>query len=164
MGQLLPILARDEDSGTGRIIFFALVAVFWIISAIASSIKNARKKAEVEAARRAKAQQPGWVAAPPPVPQQIPSFPAHVRARVQGAPALQQPPVIHAPTLPQYFAVPEAPSPRMAPLTAAPPPQPVAPRPPAVDARAIRRWLTPEVMQRQYIVTEIFDPPPASRG
>ena len=38
-----------------------------------------------------------------------------------------------------------------------------AKRPPAVDAQAIRRWLTPATLRSQFILTEILQPPLALR-
>ena len=34
---------------------------------------------------------------------------------------------------------------------------------PALDARTLARWLKPDVMRRQFILTEVFDPPPGLR-
>jgi hypothetical protein len=36
--------------------------------------------------------------------------------------------------------------------------------PSSVNATAIRRWLTPSTLQKQFILTEIFQPPLAMRG
>jgi hypothetical protein len=54
------------------------------------------------------------------------------------------------------------------PPPAAPPsPRPAAAAPPrpsaAVDAAALRRWLRPQTLRTQFILTEILQPPPALR-
>jgi hypothetical protein len=70
-------------------------------------------------------------------------------APVQAAPEVQATP----PSMPRQAAAPQQ---QARPATA-------APAPASVNAATIRRWATPSVLQKQFILTEIFQPPLALR-
>jgi hypothetical protein len=172
------LLAESDEFGWVKLLPFAIGLVIWIVGAIAS------KSQKEERQRRQRALSESWQPPPdlPPQPAPPPVYVAPPTAPFPsaspGAPYPQPPPRRQVPPPPVPRSKRRKPSPP--PLQAAQAPPAIAmvaqeqtPRvvrstargsaPPALDARTLARWLRPEVMRRQFILTEVFDPPPGLR-
>jgi len=186
----LPVLSASDDLDIGKLIFFAIGLIIWIISAISKSIAKPKQEQTWTGEEWVPTEQlpGGQPAADDPhqawTPPQAPVRPS------PGAPILQQAPPAYPP---EWLG--QAPVSRPPPLPAVvkraskpplPPVTQVVPETAAttsayeakgrgesgqrtgtgvrpLDARLVRRWMTPEVMRRQFILTELFDPPPSGR-
>jgi hypothetical protein len=81
-------------------------------------------------------------------------LPAQGRARHQAVASnvrTSAPPPVPAPAAPAKIAPPTSPA------------SPVPSTPTRVDARALHRWLTPATLRRQFMLTEVLQPPVALR-
>ena len=169
MPAFLHILARN-DSPEGVIIFI-IIAVLWVLGHLASFLKKASSPAK-----------PRTVPKPPPVPTsvrlQIPAMKQALRSAPPMARPVKTPParikqqrtaVFSARPVPPPLPAARVPQPAPAPRKPAPAP---APEPVATSAQATRRpafassinrWLQPNTLRKQFILTEIFQPPLALR-
>jgi hypothetical protein len=157
------VLARgSDDDGYFKLIGLAIVVVIWIVGAIASAIQKASKKREQDmaAARLSNAANP-----PPTIRPVVPPVGYLAPASVRSAPPPNPTPKKKKGSRQRQPAAPpplEAVAPRAEPA-AVPPAIPKIAARPGLNASAIRRWLTPEVMRRQYVLTELFDSPPSAK-
>jgi len=149
-----PFILADDDN-IGKIVGFVIIAVIWGIGALSSVLKKATKTATRPTAYRpvvgppiapkAQAIQPARRAAPVPQrkatpvrrPSPVPA--AAVQQRPQAAPVARRQP-------------PAAPSPIMAPVV-------VRHVVGTANSAAIRRWLQPDSLRKQFILTELLQPP-----
>ena len=172
---MLP-LASSSDHLIARLIFFAFIAIIWVIGWIASVMK----KVQQEAKRR---QMRAQLSAPP---QAIPARPVQLApgiamrvplaalAPARGKLAIRRVPPAVKTTKRGAEKKPAAPAPptrqasaivnpirQAAPVPAAPSPQrkPIVP----VTAANLSRWLRPDTLRQQFILTEILQPPLALR-
>jgi hypothetical protein len=175
----LPSILADDFDGFGKVIGIVIVILFWGITAIGSLVKKANEQAKKKAAMRPAVMPPllptaqstmavSRLSAPrllkksPPVKQRQPVRPAPQAARAIAMP----------PSLPQQAAQkishPAALSGAKAAARAASgaPASTSTTRLPAGGANAatIRRWLQPDTVRRQFILTELFQPPLALRN
>jgi hypothetical protein len=136
-------------------LFGILFALFWIGSSIAGAIKKQQQRNN----------------RPPITPREAPAAPSQrrptLRPRIKPSPTISSrrgPRVVFSPPV----AAPSGASQRIA---AVPPPVELASPVPVLTERAqpplaapIHRWLTPDKLRSQYILTEIFQPPLALRA
>jgi hypothetical protein len=154
------LLAADDDFPTKGVFIIIAVAI-WIITSIASSVRKATAKTQVQKeqaqlrAVRQAMQSPAPVQARPRVAQRrAPVAPPPIKRLFQRRP----PPIPNRP--PQ--APPREPEPVMMQLAEAPPPrtqaaQRVVAR--SATAASLNRWLNPKTLQQQFMLTEVFQPP-----
>jgi hypothetical protein len=160
---------NDDSSDTGwvKLVVIAIFIVIWAFSALGAAMKKANQKRQTQ------------VRTGPPITQQTPR--AAVPAMRKAMPPKQQQQRRRAARPPPMTAVRPAAVP-----PAAYPMQTTAAAPPAVPARAsssrgrqgssaaqsgapalsatsVRNWMKPEVMQQQFVLTELFDPPMSDR-
>ena len=179
---LAAVLADSDESGWIKLIPFAIGLLIWAFTAWSANAKKQERESRHRAA--AEAWQPPPVAPQAPPPQASP--PAYVPLptapfTARATPTL--PPVprrqVRPPPVPRSKRRKSTKPPQPAPLhrsdvaAAAEAATPAGPRaahaparpaaPPGLDARTLAAWLRPEVMRRQFILTEVFDPPPALR-
>jgi hypothetical protein len=133
-----PLFLAAEDPMT-RLVIFGVIAVIWAISSIVNKLQKSRAQARPVVRSMS-------VIAPPPIPRNIPQPP-----RISSQPRAVPPTPLSV----------NAPAPRKLAVPSNVPTVSRAGPPPTVSAAAIARWMTPRVMQKQYILTEIFDPPPS---
>jgi len=163
MIELMYILAaRGEDGGLEKFIGFVVVALIVGINAVIGAIKKRQEQKHREEVRRqlertprpqqAPPVQPMRVIVPPPVPQQRPQ----IRQRAAKKRQQQQQPA--PPAVPVEAEAPRANSPEPAPVAS-----PAAGKRVAVNAAAIASWMRPATLQKQFILTEILQPPVALR-
>jgi hypothetical protein len=180
----MPILADDMS----KFFAIAVIAIIWGIGAIMSAVKKANEEAARRRARMPIAPRPpaipparfglhqpaggrGQTAASIALAQQAralaqmtsrptpPAFPQRRRV-IPAPPPLRQPapPPLRAP------AAPPTARPAARPAAAVEQtPQAHRTAPIAVGAQSIRRWLRPGVLRRQFILTELLQPPIALR-
>jgi len=173
----LHIIAATSDENFGKLVIFGIIAIIWAIGHFANWVKNAGAKPNVrpqprppvvppaipalkQALRSAPARPVGKLVAPArlmpqqrqavfskrPVPPPLPP-----RARV-----LRQAPAF----VPQPVQAPQAPRPAPAPRAPAPAPaMPSVQSPRPAFAASLNRWLKPNTLQKQFVITEIFQPP-----
>lgn len=169
-----PIILADDFDGWGKLLVGVIFAVIWGIGALSSVIKKANEQAKRNAAMKPKApavpaagaqyfRPPAARAAAPRANSAAQQQLAQQQARQRAAAIAQQ----------QRTAQAKAPPP-------IPPARPVAASPtspkPAMagagvatksaggaNAAAIRRWLQPGTIRRQFILTELFQPALALR-
>jgi hypothetical protein len=180
------IVARRGDGDEGswqKIIPVAVILAFWLFGVIAKNFGKAKPPKPISitpvvppkspAAMSRPGQQRTFVRTPTArlAPSAVPAY----RSGIKRPPAYRQQaaPIVHPkPAVP--FAGPKK---QRAILPAAPPvlvARAAASREqsaaaatsgkPAINAAAIRAWLTPAVMRKQYVLTELFDAPPGTRG
>ena len=159
------ILGASDDDNISKLVGFGVVAAIWIISAIANAAKKQQEQKRREQVR--------LEVQPRPAPPAPPRAPAPLRGDAQHKATVRQKAnristqqtrqvaSIMQPVLQRAAATAAA-------ATATPPPSIAtsasASRPRvAVDARVLSTWLTPKVMHRQFILTEILQPPIALR-
>jgi hypothetical protein len=178
---LLPFSILAEDSGLVKFVFFVIFAIIWGIGALASTIKKANEQARRRAALRPQAQQPQQ----PPVQAAQPQRAIPVRRIVappqrQAAPRQQVARRATPPSLLQRAQVlTNMVRPAAAPAPRQPQPPPLVPARPATNlakpsaavaavshttpggasAAAIRNWLRPVSLRKQFILTELLQPP-----
>lgn len=173
-------ILADSDGDIGKLVIGVIALIFWGVSAMVS----AAKKRQEQARRRQMFEQiaRGGAVPTPPAPPARPAvrpgpsramlppkrpMPAAQAARMTGPP----PPAPRRGKSKGQSARTSAPSP----LTTAASPiasattaaggtesRPAAKAPP-VDARALRRWLTPATLRSQFMLTEVLQPPLALR-
>jgi len=182
MPDLSFILAETD---IGKIIFPIIFVVIWLISAVVSTLNKQKEKVRreqlrLEAERLSRTgghtaePAPPRRRAPPPLPEAIarqmpnpmplpqqrrptPKRPKQSSTPQRAAQSKKQPAV--------KKAVPLQPV-----LEAAPPLRPADPAiirattPGPATAAAIAKWMTPQTMRQQFILTEIFQPPKALRA
>jgi len=167
MSGLINILAaRGDDGGLEKFIGFVVVALIVGINAIIGAIKKRQEQKHREEVRQQIKRtprpqetppvQPMRVIVPPPVPQQR----LQIRQRAQRAAKKrqQQQPAPPPPPVPVEVEAPRANSPETAPTVS-----PTAGKRVAVNAAAIANWMRPATLQKQFILTEILQPPVALR-
>ena len=172
----LPLASSSSDHLIARLIFFAFIAIIWVIGWIGSVMKKVQQEAK---RRQMRAQLSAPPQAPPARPVQLAPGIAMRVPLAALAPARSKPakrPVPPAAKAPKRAAarkpVPPAPPARQAaaivnPIRqaanepAAPSPQrkPIVP----VTAANLSRWLRPDTLRQQFILTEILQPPLALR-
>lgn len=164
---MLPILAAGNDDPI-KVIFGVIVVVVWIIGGIASALKKKGQSSEGE---------DGFIV-PPPLPREIPrSVPQRQplprqatvpRPRPSSAIPIHTKPVLRRPAAVRKKTPAKRPAPQkaLAPVIAAADADiitsrlPTAPPlPPRSFARTIAQSLAPKSLRRQFILTEIFQPP-----
>lgn len=172
---IAPFILSSDDSPI-KIVIFVIMAIIWGIGGLVSSAKKASEQAKRRAALRTQS--------PPPMP--LPTLPP---ATAQRRPAPQQRMPVSRPVAggftPPVVQRAGALSQMVAPAARKPGPPPVAPArrpgagslapaqsaaaaivklvPHGVSPIAIRRWLRPESLQKQFILTELLRPPKALR-
>lgn len=170
---LAHVLARrGDDFDWTAVIPFAVVLVLWIIGAASGGAEKVRarqaqkaaeraRRAAQEQASRAQRQPQRAVQAMRPRPQPpqrrvvAPPPKKQTRRRRRGnEPAPVQAPAYDELDVASAPLAPAAPAPSVARAAA----------PPGLDAATLARWLTPQVMRQQFILTEVFDPPPGLGG
>lgn len=181
-GFIQPLLAASDD-GTGKLIGFVILAIFWGIGALASAMKKAKQPAKTNVPP------PLPTAAPPPVPsQQQPQGLEWARMKIPNR-AMSRPTAVAAkpPPPPAQRKGKRNKSAQQAAKRAAPPPPPSQPMfaaaptavPPitagaiggaeraaaaaSVGIRDLRASMTPAAMRKQFIVSELLQPPVALR-
>jgi len=171
-------------------VFIIILIVIWTISGIATAVAKQKEQERRRQVRmqleRATAQQSRMPASLPPLPQrQIsegiaarfpdvllppdlprpmqspsptrPTGPRSGKLKIRSKQARQQPVAV------QPMPVPREEDPVSNLVTAAPPLAAVRSPAPGALAPAISRWLKPETLRQQFILTEIFQPPLALR-
>lgn len=168
------ILASTESD----LVVGLIVVAFWALSAIAKILKNVNAPAARRPPARPIALPPILPhAARPPAPAPRQSFPA--QRRMPPMPARLAPkPVLLASTEKVYVIgktnvpvvapaakTPRPPTPSV--VTAVSPPMSSVPATAhhlsAASAASLRKWLTPKTLKKQYILTELLQPPLALR-
>ncbi len=166
-----PFILADVD--IAKVVIGVLVFVVWGISSLASMVKKANEEAKRRALSRAAGVTPapnilangGMAATPVPRP---PPRPKAAPKKLQVRPALK---AVAQPVRPPPAPV-AKPKPVAAPEFSVPVVEKSAlgsisnvARSKSVGAKApaIRKWLTPETLRKQFILTELFRPPVALR-
>ena len=148
------VLARGDDSSWVNLIPIGVVVLLWVAGAVASATKGSTKTSP--------APRPKRQSRPPPLTQAIKQQQRPAKSKkTRGGRATTQPQHRTA-SSPRRNLESSDPFPASRPQVAAT----VATghgAPAGIDAAQIRRWLTPQVMRQQFILTEVFDPPPALR-
>jgi hypothetical protein len=179
-----PILA---DTDIGKVVFPVIFVLIWIISAVVSAMNKRQQKERNERLRREAERLGGMrgdVPGPPvpqPAPRRRPNRPLPDAIARQLPPARPAPPplpkkkplpgrpgksVKRKPVKPQLAMPGEPQQPRVMLAEEAVATPPVATRPtatPQATAVAISKWLNPQTMRQQFILTEILQPPKALR-
>ena len=178
MNDWLIILAQrptdDGDGGWIKLLFGALVVIFWLISAVATWLNKKHEEARRQRLRdqlnqgapepgvrvqTSRERLPARVPPPPPMPRRFPQrAPKPPRQPDKRSRAVSAPPpvpvleeVTEATTLPVTASEIAASSARS------------STRPRAVSAESIAHWLRPATLRQQFILTEILQPPLALR-
>lgn len=158
-----------------RYLFFAIIAVIWLFSAIASAVskkqeqerrKKVREQIEhaPESASPAAAQRPVKRAAeismrlPPPLQPRPPARPIQRAAQPKQRRAAAKPSPLPA----SVSATAESFAPRQ-PIASKSISPTVGPQPHIATAASIARWLSPATLHQQFILTEVLQPPLALR-
>jgi hypothetical protein len=178
---MLPPFLAESDTDWVKLVLFGIGLVIWAVGAVASKVSKAQKEAaarrrwtsaspqtaQVSQRRPAYVVPPGAAPFPPPGVPQVAPPPPVARRQVKPPPVPRSKTKRRKPVAPPQaeqvpVALAEAPAgpPLRAPRDAAAPR--TAPSS-GLTARDIADWLRPEVMRQQYILTEVFDPPPALR-
>jgi hypothetical protein len=151
--------STEDNTALGfKVLAVLVILVIWGIAALVKAMQKSGQSRQRE------------VVAPPPVPRTSPARTPVVRKplAVQRRVVPAAPPVVSwaqvAPAPPAVYARASSPAPPIEcavsrPIAAAKP----AVSAPAMNAQSIRTWLTPEILQKQYVLTELFDPPPSGR-
>ena len=163
VSHFLPILAASDDD-PGKIIIAVIAVAFWVIGGIASAMKKKRPAEEeqiltpppVREIRRP-------VSQPPPLPRQV----SISRPRPSSAIPTHTKPVLRRPTAVRKKAPVKRPAPQQPPpVITAPAGDIITSRAPAASAlpprsfaKSIAQSLAPKNLRRQFILTEIFQPP-----
>jgi hypothetical protein len=190
MKQLAQILA-DNESNIVKILFGAIFLVIWAVSALMSMLAKKKEQERRERVRREielgrslppMQQMPGPMAPPPmrsphapqaPPVRGKPPRPAPLRPapppRVQQQPKKRFP--VKAPTSRRAQPVPVAPEARPSDartvVESAPAPRAIeapARRGSSPTAAALHAWLKPDTLRKQFILTEVLQPPLAMRN
>ena len=177
----LHILAASADEDLVKIVIFVIIGIFWAIGHLASWIKKAGTKPNVRPAPRPPVRPPAIPAlkqalqsAPPRAVAKTPPARLKLQQRQAAFPKRPVPPPLPpgariAP--PAYAQIPQPPlialvprpAPAPAPRTAAPAVASVQAARPVAFAASLNRWLQPNTLQKQFVITEIFQPPLALR-
>ena len=177
----LPSIIAETDFG--KIIFPIIFVVIWLISAVVSTLNKQKEKARrerlrIETERLSRggqtAEPPPRRKAPPPLPEAIArQMPNPMPVPEQRRPTPKRPKQSSAPQRasqkPKPAVVKKA-APKQPILEVAPPLRPAEPAivraniPGPATAAAISKWMTPQTMRQQFILTEIFQPPKALRA
>jgi hypothetical protein len=168
----LHILASGDDDLV-KLAIFAVIGVFWVIGHLASWLKKAGTNPNARAMPRQAVTPPAIPAlkqalksAPPRLVPKVP--PARLRPQQRQAAFAKRPgppplppgarrPQPAYPQVPQQPPVAQVSRPAPAPRPAAPVDSVPAARP--AFAASLNHWLQPDTLQKQFIITEIFQPP-----
>ncbi|HEX8915875.1 MAG TPA: hypothetical protein VF796_26210 [Humisphaera sp.] len=153
-------LASGDGVPWVKLVVFAIFGLIWLISAAAKALTS----------KKPTPPQTPWVPTPPTnLPQgyaPVAPPPAQWSAAPQPAPKQQQQRKSKKQKQKQLVAELTAADlvPETAPLLRQTPPAVPRSTGQGVQAAAVRRLLTPAALRRQYVVSELFDPPPSTRG
>ncbi|MDB5294228.1 MAG: hypothetical protein JWO31_211 [Phycisphaerales bacterium] len=181
----LPAALAAADVDWGKLIGVAFVVVVWLVGAAAKGLERLTKKSGEEPAPGPGVAPPPPIAAyytatpqypaPPPIPSTYAASPVPrlVPPRIPSSAApsrgAKPPKSKKRGATPRLPAVPAMATNRGEGYAAAAarslqsPPRPAPAAQPPLDAAAIRRWLTPRTLKQQFVLTELFDPPPSAR-